>query len=305
MDGQEDMSTPGMTLKVEIPDEQQVNQDLVIPDIVLTGTVLDASTGDRLAGVQVAAIEYEEDTPLRESVLASATRTDEEGGYVLEGLADNTYQLVFSKEGYGARTHDPIELDEDSTEEGLDMALEPVESVTVRVIDTRGNPVEGAFVSSQDYPPMIIAGTTGQTDMNGEVVLTGLVEGMCEFGVIASGYAPEVKSDVQVPTERGEAVRIEVGRGEPLTIHVVDSEDRPVSNATVRIREEDGPDLSSMILVTAMFEGRGMLTDSGGTLRIPNLEPGRYEVEVRWNELTTSEKVRIQAGKESRVELSF
>ena len=104
------------------------------------------------------------------------------------------------------------------------------------------------------------------------------------------------------PSEVGTRVTMQVYS--PALGHVVDTEDRPVSNATVRVLEEDGPDLSSMILITAIFEGRGMLTDGGGDLRIPNLSPGRYELEVRWQDAAVREKVRIEAGKDHTINKS-
>jgi hypothetical protein len=218
-------------------------------------------------------------------------------------MGSDVYKLVFSKDGYAAQETEPIDLEDGGTEEGVNASLEPASPITVRVADRDDNPVEGVFVTALEFPALVVAGTTGQTDMDGEIVLNGLADGAHDLGVVATAWAPTVERDVLVPAEG--PVLIEATPGEPLTVRVVDSEERPVAKATIRIREEDGPDLTALIAFTAIMEGRGLVTGPDGAMRIPSLEPGRYEIEVRWQGMVMEEKVTVRAGRQNEVEIEL
>jgi hypothetical protein len=86
---------------------------------------------------------------------------------------------------------------------------------------------------------------------------------------------------------------------------VLDGESKPVSKASIRIREEGGSDLTSLLQFTAILEGRGLITGPDGTLRIPSLGSGRFVVQVNWRDLQIEEKVRIEAGKENRLDVKL
>ncbi len=296
---------PGMALRVEVPaDVESVTQDLVIPEIVLSGAVLDGDSGLPLRDVRVLALEHHDDRALADSIAVGSATSDEQGAWSLPGLAEGEVRLVLSKEGYGAVTLDPLAID-DGERETVNVTLFPASPVVVSVVDAQGAPVEGALVYALSGPLMAVAGGSAETDMNGEATLSGLAEGTHELGVLATGLAPAIASGVTVDRDAAEPTVIELRRGARLRIRVVDAEERPVSNAAVRVREVEGSDLTPLLRVGAVFKGRGMITGPDGTLDVPNLEAGRYEVEVRWEQFVADERVRVRLDRDNVVEVEL
>ena len=303
-DRDRDLSTMDSSVKVSIPRETpQVTRDIEIPDVLLAGTVLDGETGQPLSGVSVQGLERGEDPSVPPTAVSSAV-TDAEGRYELLGLGEGEFWLSVSKRGYAAEMLGPLDLDESSREEGVNAALFSTEGCMVRVLTDAGHPVEGAFVS-----PVVLGifgGWQGaQTGPEGEALLASLGEGSHDVGVVTAGLAPKIVEGVVVGGEERARVDVTLRRGVALVVALLDEEERPVSNAAILVREVDGPDLTSLLQLTAVLKGRGLLTDANGTLRIPNLEPGRYEIEARWQDRTVIDKVRVKGRSENRVELQF
>lgn len=78
-----------------------------------------------------------------------------------------------------------------------------------------------------------------------------------------------------------------------------------MSNAAVRVREVDGVDLTPLLQIRAMFQGRGMLTGPDGTLDLPGLAPGRYEIEVRWQDRVATDTTRVRAAADNEITIDL
>jgi hypothetical protein len=174
---QQDMMSPGTRVRVEIPDEPEVTQDLVISEIHLAGLVTDGETGTPLASTRVVAIVVEEDgsDPERDDMVTMG-QTDEDGRYSLDGFDPGSYRLVFYKEGFQETPLGPIEVGEDDELDDLDVALLPGHPLTVRVVDDNGVPVEGAFVMPLGFSLAWFGGSGGTTDVDGRLKVGALVE---------------------------------------------------------------------------------------------------------------------------------
>jgi protocatechuate 3,4-dioxygenase beta subunit len=301
----EDPMDMGVLLKVEVADEPEITHDLIIPEIALSGVVIDGDTGLPLRGTRVLAVPLEEDGSERErDDIASAAEADEEGRYRIEGIDPGVYRLVFSKEGYGEDFLDAVEVDEDDEREDLDVALRTGHPVTFRVVDSSGNPVEGAFIMPLEFS-VAWFGSGGQTGIDGSLVVKGLREGTHDVGVIARAWAPAVLRDVVVGPGGDSRVKVKLRRGGGLALHVVGLEDEPVAGATIHVREEEGPDLTRLFRVFGAVTGTRLTTNARGELTLAHLEPGRYEISVRGGGLTVSETVRIRGGRTSEIEVAL
>jgi hypothetical protein len=305
--GEDDKGFPstGMSVKVEIPEGGPVTKDIVIAEVVLAGVVIDVDSGLPLEGVDVTALEYNEDDPPSMFPMAGTTESGAEGRYELAGLGDGRYSITFTKSGYGAEIIGPITMDEYEKEEGLNVSLIPSTECLVRVENENGDPVQGAMIMATSMPMDMIGGQTGLTDVNGEAKLTGLGDGSHDLSVITKGLAPHIAEGVIVGGEEQEVVKITIQRGAPLKVTVVDAEDKPVSEAAIRIRNDAGIELSPLLQYTAMMTGQGLVTDSRGVFELPNLEAGRYEVEARWQGKSVLGKVRVKGSGESNLELKL
>jgi len=236
---------------------------------------------------------------------AGSAVTDAEGRYALEGLSEGSYRISVSKAGYGAEVIGPFHLDEDAREEGVNATLFPSSGRVVRVVDEGGRPVEGALVSSLSTPGLRGEGLMAQTGPDGEAKLTGLGDGTHDLGALAGGLAPAVVTGVGAGGEEKDVLEITLRRGAALTIAVLDDEERPIARAAIRVLSDGGPDLTPLLQLAAMLRGQGMVTGPDGTLQIPNLEPGRYEIRATWQGRTAIDKVRVKGQGDNRIELSF
>jgi uncharacterized GH25 family protein len=297
--------TTGMSVKVEIPEGGQVTKDIVIAEVLLAGVVIDVDSGLPLEGADVTALEYSEDDPPSMFPMAGTTETDAEGRYELAGLGEGRYSIGFTKAGYGAEIIGPITMDEYEKEEGLNVSLTPSTECHIRVENDNGDPVVGAMVMASSMPMDMMGGQAAFTDVNGEAKLTGLGDGAHDLSVITKGLAPHIAEGVIVGGEEAEVVKITVRRGAPLRIAVVDGDDKPVSEAAIRIRNDAGGELSPLLQYAAMMTGQGLVTDSQGVFDVPHLEAGRYEVEVRWQGKSVIGKVRVKATGKNSLELKL
>lgn len=302
----EDPMDPGVLLKIDIPDEPEVTQDLLVPEIALSGVVTDGETAEPIAGVRVMALVLTEEggEPERDDII-SAAETDETGRYSIEGIEPGVYRLLFSKPGYGETPLEAVEVEEDDELDNLDMALLPATPVTVLVVDSYGNPVEGAFVMPLEFSLAWLGGSGGETGMGGTIELKGLRDGTHDIGVIARGWAPGVARSVVVGPGGDRRVKVKLRRGGNLRLRVIDVDEAPVSGAVVRLREEDGPDLTRLFRFVGAFMGRGLTTDPSGILEIPNLEAGRYQITVSRGDLSVVETLRVRPGRSGEVEIAL
>jgi uncharacterized GH25 family protein len=300
-----DFPSTGMSVKVEIPEGGQVTKDIVIAELLLAGVVLDVDSGLPLDGVEVIALEYSDDDPPAMFQMASSAETDEEGRYELEGLGEGSYSIGFAKSGYGAEIVGPITMDEYEKEEGLNVSLTPSAECRIRVVNENGDPVEGAMVTATAMPMDMLGGQAAITDVNGEAKLTGLGDGAHDLNVITKGLAPHIAEGVIVGGKEAEVAKVTVRRGTSLRIAVVDGDDKPVSEAAIRIRNDAGVELSPLLQFAAIMTGQGLITDSQGIFEVPHLEAGRYEVEARWQGKSVIGKVRVKGSGENSVELKL
>ncbi len=295
----------GMSVKVEIPEGGQVTKDIVIAEVLLAGVVLDVDSGLPLEGVEVVALEYSDEDPPSMFPMSSTADTDEEGRYELAGLGEGRYSIAFTKSGYGAEIIGPITMDEYDREEGLNVSLTPSTECHVRVANENGDPVQGAIIMSTAMPMDMMGGQAAFTDVNGEAKLTGLGDGSHDLSVITKGLAPHIAEGVIVGGEEKEVVRITVRRGASLRISVIDGDDKPVSEAAIRIRNDSGTEFSPLLQYAAMMTGQGLVTDSQGIFEVPNLEAGRYEVEAHWQGKSVIGKVRVKGSGNNSLELKL
>lgn len=118
----------------------------------ISGTVVDAVSGDPVRGVRVSVLEARTSRPAGESITGGS------GAFRIEGLAAGRYALRAEKPGYVAQWFgqkalysafsSAVVAGEGNVTEGLRFALIPPAAITGTVIDENGDPATGVLVSA-------------------------------------------------------------------------------------------------------------------------------------------------------------
>ena len=280
--------------------------DLEVGENALSGRALDVDTGDPLTAVTIVAHRVDEGgLPLSDDRPDAMARTEEDGSFSVEGLATGEYRVWFVTRGYFIESTEDFDVDEDDRVDDLDVLMTPFAPVGVAVFDDAGVPVEGAFVTPLGIETMqVVYQFSGLTDVDGLAELEALPRGGQAVGVVSRGYAPRVV-DVDPDDPDRRAVRVQLSRGQPVRIEVVDQDESPLEGAIVTIAEDRGEDLTRLLRQVQRRRGSALTTGDDGGVVLPNLEPGRYVVEVVQDGRRARDTIEVRAGEEAEFELTI
>jgi hypothetical protein len=202
----------------------------------------------------------------------STARTDDTGGYALEGLQEGTYTFMAnSMGGGGAPIRKTAKVTGDTT---VDLEAPPAKIAGQVVEADSGRPLGGAVVRVEPasggsggggpFPIMMAA----ESDSAGRFVHENLEPKSYRVSVTLPSYQTETRdivaaedSDVTIQLKRGEGVGLVVHDGIFAT---------PLRGVFVRVVDAGG---------TSVYVG-GVSLDSDGRGDIPSLKPGRYEIRL-------------------------
>jgi len=199
--------------------------------------------------------------------------TGEDGRYRLEGLARGLVTVVADREGYVARATAPIPTGDGPEREIETIALSAGQSISGRVVDKAGLPVEGALVVGGAVSPMgyvaIAREAEARSGRDGAFVVTHVpaAVGGVAAAARASAHAPW---SVVGPVFDEENLTIELEEPRTLTLLLRGESGEVVPEADVRLRPLGGA-------ADEMPLGFAPYLDLGPAVR--RTEPGRYVVE--------------------------
>jgi protocatechuate 3,4-dioxygenase beta subunit len=196
----------------------------------------------------------------------ASARSDEGGAYVLDGLAEGTYNVTASMPvPGGASRRQTVTVSDDQS---LDLAL-PSASITGSVVEASSRvPLEGATVQVDpgDGSPLFRSQAT--TDSNGRFTLDGLDEKSYTATFRRPQFQSQTRS-VNASESGGEDLTVELARGEGIGIQVLDGiYGVPLHGVVARVFDAQK---------ATVFSG-GVTLDDQGRGEIPSLPPGRYAV---------------------------
>jgi hypothetical protein len=263
------------------PGVRDLEVRLLRPGLV-SGTVVDAATGEPLEGVWLNTEGASEDT-------------DAEGKFALAGVTPGEQEIRTSRDGYvPARLSVAVKAGEEVS--GVEIRMSAGEQLVVYVSRASdGSPVEGARVRAGGGMPVpAVAGGKEGTDAQGMVVVRGLVPGRVTVTVSAEGLAPKEIEGVPIPAT--EPLRVALGVGGTVRVRVLDESGRPAGGRMVLLGR--GGDM-----------GGGQSTDPGGLTVFEHVEPGEVVVALMTFEAagtfgfeSRTRKVVVVEGEEVAVE---
>ena len=193
---------------------------------------------------------------------SASARTDETGGYVMEGLDEGRYTFSATSEA-GAPIRKTVELSGDTS---VDLEAPPARLAGTVVEAESGRPLGDVGVRIEDDGGGMRFASMASTDSSGRFAFEDMEPKRYRVTFQKPAFQVETRelqaaedSDLRVELKRGEGIAIEAKDGIFAT---------PLRGLFVRVADGSG---------TAVFTGSVSL-DSDGRGEVPSLRPGTYEV---------------------------
>jgi protocatechuate 3,4-dioxygenase beta subunit len=194
---------------------------------------------------------------------SASARTDESGGYVLEGLDEGRYNFTASGDA-GAPIRKVVDLTGDTT---VDLEAPPARLAGTVVESETGRPVgEVAVRIEDDGGGGMRFVNMASTDSTGRFAFEDMEPKRYRVSFQKPAYQVETRdltaaeeSDLRIELKRGEGLQVEARDGIFAT---------PLRGLMVRVSDASG---------APVFAG-GVSLDSDGRGEVPSLKPGTYEV---------------------------
>ncbi|MBW3113649.1 carboxypeptidase regulatory-like domain-containing protein [Bacillus sp. MCCB 382] len=226
----------------------------------IRGRVTDSNTGDPIQSAGVITVIS------GSGIVVASTLTDQDGNYILTGIAPGDYNVIFSADGYVSQNV-MITLSQNETAT-LNVALEPnPATISGNVRDANTQTAIVNALIQVFTPDGRLLGTT-LTDINGNYSISGLPGGTVVVIVRASGY----QSQSQVVTLiRGNTTNLDF-----------QLEDNPASVSGTVTDIRTGQPISQVLVqifpIGSQVPIRSTLTDPNGFYILTGLPPGTYVI---------------------------
>ncbi|MEN6460944.1 MAG: carboxypeptidase-like regulatory domain-containing protein, partial [Syntrophomonas sp.] len=219
--------------------------------------------------------------------------TDEEGHYVIPNLPGGLYKIRVDAEGWANKVYaDNISVTALSHTASTNLVLEPGGSISGRVVDSQGVPVNNIsmWANSENGESWNAA----ETNANGEYTISDLASGVYDVEVDeedGNGFARIYKSDISVSVSNDTPnINFNLVPAGSISGRIVNSQGNPILDGWVWAES------------TASGSYNGAHTDANGDYCITNLASGSYEVTARaegWQRQQYAGNVNVTASNET------
>jgi len=233
-----------------------------------------------------------------DSLSKGAAVCDDDGNFVIEGLAEAEYSVIARAQGFGEERKIRVS----AGTEGLEIELKELGGVMGRVVDAKsGRALSNFKVSARlvNQTGTFVGRVAQQANVrdakNGAFHLRGLAAGMYVVQASADGYA-DTRSDtfsvgqgLTVPD-----VVVQMSRGGTVTGVVINGyTNKPIAGAVVSTQENkwvDSPFTKALGGLVARSTTDAMAkTDKDGRFELELLTPGDYQINVKHPEFTSNQ----------------
>jgi hypothetical protein len=195
---------------------------------------------------------------------SATARTDESGGFVLEGLQEGDYTITASASRQPAPIRRKVTITGDAT---VDLEAPPARIAGTVVESGTGRPLGEVAVRIDDEGGGVRFVTTGATDSSGRFSFEDVEPREYRLSFQKPAYQTETRP--VVAAEDAPEIRVEMRRGEGIALAAHDGLfGTPLRGLMVRVLDGAG---------LAVFAGSVSL-DSDGRGEVPALKPGSYEL---------------------------
>jgi len=262
------------SVKIEVPDQPQVAQDIVVSAGGIAGVV----TGPDNAPVSNAVVRATQDPPPAQMRIGgSGSQTKADGSYTIDGLEPGAYKVRAMAPG-----KKPAEatatVGDDGTVARVDLRLEPGRSLRGRVVDPRGNGLQGASIMAAPAGSVAFEGSMlGITDVNGAFEVIAPSDGPLDVTALPGGYAPVIQRNYIAPDDPdGPGLMLSASSGGRIQFRVVGADGKGKDGIQLLVRPQ--PDFPGSMM--ALIKQPVPATKDSGNASADLLAPGAYVVTV-------------------------
>lgn len=261
----------GTTLRIEVPDQEIFERDLLLPVGTITGRVIDESgVGKHEAYVQLE-LEGAEHGLFPEQFGLS----DRAGAFSFSAVPPGRYRLRAGAEGYALAEAGPVELAEGGRIDDVELLLERADRISGRVTDRAGRPLQGAAVmATQPNVTVFSPGTTTTTDVSGRFHLALPYEQQVDLVAFADGWAPAILGGVSHASVPDDGVTLMLTEGATIRARLAAADGTPIAGARLQVEAIGHHPLYTSLMAVSSEK----VTAADGTVTIRNLRAGPYRI---------------------------
>jgi len=273
-----------------IPDQSEVQQDIVFSTQAIAGHVVDES-GKGVKGALVTAVR--QGTATGDVPRQATSMSVDDGTFRIDALDQGSYRVTARAKAFASAEEFPVVVSDDQPEPDLVLKLQRGWIMRGRLLDPQGRGVPGALVvvapngaSESGYLP-------SQTDANGVFRITAPADGSVNVAAIAARFAPAVQTDVQQDGD-GESpdVVLHATPGGTLRVRVLHRGGEPV--AGVQLAYQPVPLFPGSDVV--VDRNRPRPTEADGSTVLTLVYPTAYVVSIPGRREVNPVEVYVSEG---------
>jgi len=307
-----DDQSESATMRVQIPDQQDVQLDLQLPGGEINGVVVDSSSGIPLPGARVVLQPETGRTPpgFARWTGTQTTGCDEEGRFRLRKLGAGTYRIDVTPPrdllgplgtGYCSAEIGGLVVAEERTINDVEIRLAVGGGLQVVVVDENQQAITGALITAREESTLgtPVSGSEAdgggfvgpffgsnrssrRTDREGQALLTGVAQGLFTVTVQANEYGQRVESGVSIEEGKISNLSFSLEKGYEVAVRLSDGENQPIERTTLTLTDSLGRRLT-------LFGGdRERQVNRDGTFPLGHLAGGTYTLTARWSDQEAS-----------------
>lgn len=211
-------------------------------------------------------------------------RTDDNGSFIIQGIASGEYMLQARMNGYLEPEKKPISITEGTEITGEIITLSRGLSISGHVLDLDGDPISGANVMAVHESSY----SSAKSDEEGRFVLTGLKEASFRLSVTARDYLSSKTYD-NIPAGSTDVI-LKMARAAEINGFV--SSAFPVDSFVVKLFEPDLENPEGRKPVRQQYFRYG----NDGAFKMKFVQPGQYWIHVTHRDHEPGPDIPITVG---------